>query len=341
MRKELLLFFFLLFRSLVFAQDADSIKTGDKRIYRVETVDGIKFTGILIREEEEWVLFQTRSLGEVSVLRSRIKRLRRLEPGELRNGEYWGADPACTHYLLSPSALCLKKGEGYYYNFYLAIHGCDVGLSGHFSVGGGADILAPVFERSRPGLFYLRGRYCFLARPEFNVAAGAMYLNSRVSLGDAAGSENLLGFALVTAGNKDNNLSLGLGWGYRSTFFEDPFNRSVRTDTRFMQKPVITFSAISRVGRHCSLMMENWIFPVRNERINYFDRYMTLSYDYYFVFTYGIRFFTERFSVDAGLLNNSEIIRHLPTGIPYVGMSLKFGGKKVPDDRDWEFPVKH
>ena len=330
-----------LYADFCFAQDSIPFQPNGRQIYRVETVDGIKFTGILIYEEEDWMQFQTRSLGEVSVLKSKIKALRRLSPEDLRNGEYWCPDPAYLHYMLSPTALPTKKGEGSYNNFYLAIHGFDVGVSEHLSFGGGGELLSPLLDRSKPELFYLNGKYCFTAGPKISLAGGAMYLNSGFSLGDAEGSSNVLGFALATFGSRDNNVTLGAGWGYRSTSFEDPFSWKMRTDSRFLRKPVLTFSAISRIGKHFSLMTENWIFPVRDETVSYYYHNVKLAYEYYFVFTYGVRFFTERFSADAGLLNNSDIIHSFPTGIPYIGMRVKLGGRRQVDDRDWEFPGKH
>ncbi|MBE9480617.1 MAG: hypothetical protein IMY69_02855 [Bacteroidetes bacterium] len=43
------------------------------------------------------------------------------------------------------------------------------------------------------------------------------------------------------------------------------------------------------------------------------------------IFSYGVRFFGERISVDLGFINNKDIIEEIVIGIPYVDFVVKFG----------------
>ena len=63
------------------------------------------------------------------------------------------------------------------------------------------------------------------------------------------------------------------------------------------------------ISRRIALVTENWFIPLDN---------------YYGVFSYGIRFFGEKISVDLAFLNNSDIAEGLAIGIPYLDFVVKF-----------------
>ena len=109
-----------------------------------------------------------------------------------------------------------------------------------------------------------------------------------------------LGFAsaLFTYGNKDHNLTTGLGWGY--------------VETDFSSEPVITLSGMTRLSSRIGLVTENWFVPEPDE-----DGYEP-------VFSYGIRFMGEKIAVDLMFINHPEIAKEIVIGIPIVNFTFNF-----------------
>ncbi|MCX7986219.1 MAG: hypothetical protein N2662_04720, partial [Bacteroidales bacterium] len=102
-------------------------------------------------------------------------------------------------------------------------------------------------------------------------------------------------YSIATYGNTDNNVTMGLGWGF--------------IGEELAKRPVITISGMKRVSRKVGLVTENWIIPA--------DGYKA-------VFSYGVRFFGEKIAIDLAFYNEKEIAQYLIIGIPYVDFVVKF-----------------
>lgn len=87
----------------------------------------------------------------------------------------------------------------------------------------------------------------------------------------------------------------GLSWGF--------------INGQFSQIPVITISGMTRISRRTALITENWFIP---------------NNGLFGIYSYGIRFFGEKLSVDLAFLNNKDIARSLFIGIPIVNFVVKF-----------------
>ena len=66
---------------------------------------------------------------------------------------------------------------------------------------------------------------------------------------------------------------------------------------------------MKRVSRKVALVTENWLIP---------------SNAYYGIYSYGLRFFSEKMAVDLAFVNNSDIASFLKIGIPFASYTLKF-----------------
>ena len=82
-------------------------------------MDGNEFIGIILEQSPDKIRLKTDKLGEISILRSDIKKITRLSATTAKNGTYWLDNPQSTRYFWTPNAYSLKKGEGYYQNVWI------------------------------------------------------------------------------------------------------------------------------------------------------------------------------------------------------------------------------
>ncbi len=257
--------------------------------YKITLIDGSEFVGTFVEKNSSAITISTRSLPKVEIPIAQIKSIIVVEPSEFNNGEYWFPNPNATRYFFSPSAFNLKSGEGYYQNSYLVFNSFNYGVTDFFSIGAGFE-LTSTFSAAEP-IFYFTPKVGFEVADNFNVGGGLLYLN-------AAGEANLgITYGVATYGNRNDNLTLGLGWG----FFEGDFS----------SRPNITISGMKRMKRKFSLVTENWFIPIYED-------------SYYEVLSYGFRFFSEKISVDLGFINNRDIAEGILIGVPYVDFVINF-----------------
>ena len=147
-------------------------------------------------------------------------------------------------------------------------------------MGGGLEFLS-TFSGLASGkftpIFYLTSKVGFKLNEKFSLAGGAMTV-SIPSFGSESRHYAGLVYGLGTFGNPDHNLTGGLSWGY--------------IDGNFSETPVVNISGMTRISRRIALITDNWLIPV--------DENQT-------IFSYGIRFFGEKISVDLAFINNKEI----------------------------------
>lgn len=107
--------------------------------------DGTQLRGIILSESPEGLRIKTDNLGEMTISADKIDRIEKHTEGFYRNGQYWFRNPNSTRYFFAPSALPLRKGEGYYQNAYVFVNSVSVGVTDHFTMGGGF-VLNPTFR---------------------------------------------------------------------------------------------------------------------------------------------------------------------------------------------------
>jgi hypothetical protein len=167
----------------------------------------------------------------------------------------------------------------------------NYGVTDRFTIGGGFELISTF---SGEPIFFITPKYTFPISEKWNAGTGILYANAAI---DEDFSGLGIGYGIVTYGTRENNATLGAGFGY--------------VDGEVSGKPVLTLSGMRRIGRKSALVTENWFVPDNG---------------YYGVFSYGIRFMGERITVDLAFLNNSEIAQDvLWIGIPYVDFVVKFG----------------
>jgi len=275
------------------AQVNDYVNFTDSTFLKIKTVDGSEIYGFFHGTDQEYIIIKTDNFGEIHVAMKNIREIEEIKPDRMREGGYWFENPNATRYLFSPSAIPLRRGEGYYQNSYLMINMFNVGATDHFSMGGGFELIST-----------FTGHPTVFITPKISGKVGE---NTYLGIGTIAGFTTLTGegsndisgfgitYGVATYGNRDNNLTTGIGFGF--------------ADGSFQQKPFITISGMKRISRKVGFVSENWLIPV-------------VGYEY--VITYALRFMSEKITVDFGFINNQDIARGIFIGIPYIDFVVKF-----------------
>ena len=275
-------------------QNSEKFYFADSTFLKIQTTDGSEIFGYYQGADQQHIIILTENLGEIRLSKTIIKEIEELTKDRMKEGKYWFENPNATRYLFSPSAIPLRKGEGYYQNSYLVINMFNAGVTDNFSMGGGFELISTF--TGNPTLFIT---------PKVSGQVGE---NTYLGIGAIAGFHTLsdvenkdlsgLGicYGVATIGNRDNNFTTGLGFGF--------------SDGSFQEKPFITLSGMARMSRKLGFVTENWLIP---------------SEDYYYVISYALRFMSEKITVDFGFLNNQDIAQSIGIGIPYIDFVVKFG----------------
>lgn len=288
---QTLLFTILVFAtSNVFGQKTNISEPVDStKIYKIELKDGSKFIGNILQQDSVNLVLRTTSIPKIEIPVSKIKSIDAVDKSNFKNVSYWYPNPHATRYFYGPSAIGLKKGEGYYQNTYLVLNSFNVGITDNISIGGGLELIS-TFALRDP-LFFITPKVSFKVSEKFHAGGGVLYAR----IPEGFGSLGTV-FATGTYGTTDNNITGSLGWGF--------------VDSEFSERPIITLSGMMRISKRAALVTENWLIPTDG---------------YYGLFSFGVRFFGEKIAVDLAFINNPDIAEAIIIGIPYVSFTVKFG----------------
>jgi len=241
---KLKLFVFVVFTLMVstysFAQQSDTT------LVRIETNDGNEFLGQIIEEDSQQIILKTDNLGEITIQKDDIRSRILVEQKQIKKGQLWFANPQSTRYFWSPNAYGLKQGEGYYQNIYVLWNQFTYGVSNNFSIGAGviptflfAGAPTPVFATLKVSLP--------VEKDKFNLAAGAI---AGTVLGEEVGGFGIL-YGTSTFGTPDNNLSIGLGYGF--------------AEGEWATSPLINVSGLFRASARWYVLTENYYINIDGE----------------------------------------------------------------------------
>ncbi|MEX0722919.1 MAG: hypothetical protein WD357_02470 [Gracilimonas sp.] len=260
-------------------------------VYRIVTNDGNTYIGTLVSENDTEVVIRTESVGEITLQRSNIKSMEKIDPKRIREGEYWHENPHSTRYLFSTSAIGLRKGEGYYQNTWIFFNNVNYGVTDNISLGAG---LIPTFLFGTGSVpFWIMPKLSIpISTESFHIAAGGLF-------GGVLGEENAgvgLAYGIATVGNRDSNLSLGLGYGY--------------ADGTWADIPLINVNGMYRFKKNMYFISENYFVTAGGETLG--------------LLSVALRWAPENFALDFGLLRPTDTGGEF-IGVPWLGIAIPFG----------------
>lgn len=284
--------FMVLFAGIFSLAISVSAQAQQEQEYRVETEDDNVFVGVMISENDEEIVLNTDDYGEITISKQRIRKMEKRDPAEDEKMFYDYENPQYTRYLFAPNAIGLKKGNGYYQNTWILFNNVNYGLADNFSLGGGMVPLF-LFGSVETPIWLLPKVSVPVADERVHLAAGAM-------IGGVVGENSSAGgvfYGASTFGNTDQNLTLGVGYGYSGGDISNT--------------PVFNISGMTRLGNTTYLISENYLFP---------------EADINGLTSLGVRWAPENFAVDFALVrplgNTGSFI-----GIPWLGVSIPFGDR--------------
>ncbi len=227
---------FLFFLNIIFFSHAQN---SDSTLVRIETSDGNEFVGKIIGENALQVVLSTTNLGEITIQKKDIKSQVLISQKQIKEGKLWFVNPQATRYFWAPNGYGLKRGEGYYQNIYVLYNQVSVGVTDNFSVGG---VLIPLF-------LFAGGPTPLFVIPKFSIPIQNNKLNLGVGalvgtiVGEETGAVGLL-YGLSTFGSPDNNVSIGLAYGF--------------ADGDWASSPLINISGLFRISSRGYFITENY-----------------------------------------------------------------------------------
>lgn len=233
--------FLILTPSFSFAQNQqDSTKN------RIETIDGNEYIGIILEQTSEKIRLKTDNLGEITISAFEIKKITPITQVLAKDGTFWLDNPQATRYFWAPNGYNLKKGEGYYQNVWILFNQAVYGLTDHFSAGVGMVPLFLFAGAATPA--WITAKFSIpVIENKFNLGAGAL-------VGTVIGEENTgfgILYGLTTIGSKDQNLNIGLGWGFAGG--------------EMAKNPTVNIGAMIRTGPKGYFITENYFIGTPDE----------------------------------------------------------------------------
>lgn len=211
-------------------QQSATAQTDTTKYVRIILQNGGVFEGELIEIDESSFLIDTELLGHMRIDKTTILTVVYIQEDEVglvvykdRTGDI---NPQSSRYFFAPSAIPLKKGEGYFQNAYLIYNQVSYGISDNFTAG----LTMTIFGTG--GSFKFGGKI----DDKFYASVGAIGIIPFWG-GDITG----IAFANITIGDERTNASISFGM---------PFDG----------EPIINFSAMKELNRYTWLMTENYVF---------------------------------------------------------------------------------
>ncbi len=255
----------------------------------IETEDGNEFLGQIVKEDALSITLKTEKLGEIQIYRKDIKSKKEVDIQQMKDGKFWFPNPQSTRYLWSPNGYGLNKGEGYYQNIWVLWNQVAYGITDNISIGAG---LIPAFLFGGPTPVFGTAKFSIpITENKFNVGGGVIF-------GTVIGEEDAgLGifYGITTFGSRDNNVTLGMGYGY--------------ADGNWANAPMITLSGMFRISKRGYIITENYLINGEGESG--------------LIISVGGRSIIKRAALDYGLV--------IPAGvdagfvIPWLGFTVPFG----------------
>jgi hypothetical protein len=268
----------------------------EPKAYLIETRDGNSYMGKIVATDSVKVLFHTEKLGEITILKSDIKKMEPFNVKQLKGDIYWFENPQSTRYFFSPNGYGLKKGEGYYQNIWVLMNSFVVGINDYVSLGGGT---VPLFLfGGAPTPVWITAKVSIpVSKDKFNVGAGIL---AATALGESSSGGIGIFYGIATLGSRDKNVSLGVGYGF--------------SGGSISSTPVLNLNGMLRVGARSYLLSENYFFTDGSSGV--------------LLLMVGARHIIKNTGLDYGLMMPVGTGEGSFVAAPWLGITIPFGVRR-------------
>lgn len=256
----------------------------------ITTQDKSTVIGRIVKIGEQDIQFKT-DFGEITIPIQKINSIEIVPRSSIKGGKFWFPNPNATRLFIGNTARMLKKGDGYFADYYLFFPAISYGITNNISIGGGMSLIPGVDPDKQ--IFYFVPKIGVTATKNLNLATGALII--KIPDVDDEDDSPLVGVINIvgTYGTPNSSITFGLGYGF--------------VDDEIAEKPMILIGGEHRISRRLALVTENWLLPGVDDPL----------------ISYGVRFFGEKISVDLAFLNVLSGDAIFP-GIPYVDFVFNF-----------------
>lgn len=258
------------------------------KLWRIIVADGNEYVGRILSRDSDQISLETEALGLISIRVRDIKSMQEVSSQKIIAGQLWAENPQATRYFWGPNGFGLKKGEGYYQNVWVLFNQVSVGITDQVSIGLGIVPLF-LFDGTSTPVWVTPKISIPIKKDAFSLGGGVL---AGTVIGEDAGLFGIA-YGTTTFGNRDKNLSVGLGYGF--------------ADGDWASIPAISISGMLRIGKRGYLLTENYII----EDVG--------------IISFGGRTVWSSVSLDYGLFLPISGDGFL--GIPWLGLVVPFGKK--------------
>ncbi len=272
-----------------------TVLTNSDSLYKIILNNESELIGKIVTDSSDFYIVEVDD-SKIKLKKSAVLSVKLLN---YKRGKIWFDNPHHTRYIYAPTAFNLKKGEKYFSTLY-AIPSIYYGVTDHFTFGVTVPLSTFIALQPTVNLTAKWGGYELSPNLRASFGTNALIFNGNIFGNDEQASLSVtgLGFGLLTAGNKDSNVSVGLGYGYSNT-------------GGVLSKPAVNISAIHRFQRKIAFVTENYIIPTGDNSI--------------VVFSYGLKIFGESSSFGFGFVNSPSLLKEIVTfGLPIIDYAYKF-----------------
>lgn len=238
---------------------------------KVQLIKGSEFYGKVISMDETSIKIESNTVGTITLNKSDIESIALTEPQHILPSEPEDTfdNPNAIRHFLTETAFTVGEGTIQYHNIMLGGHIFTYGLSDDLSVSGAFELFS-VFASDTPVLA-LSLKYTFDSDDDdIHFALGGNLLT--VSDGGSSVFSGSV-FGLTTFGNKNNNLTIGLGYAFY--------------DGETTETPAVQIGGMTRLTENLMFVADQMLVSDNSDSI--------------LVGTLALRMMWENFSLDVGV----------------------------------------
>lgn len=262
-------------------------------LYKIETKDENMYVGYITYQDSKIVRLKTTTVGVITIDRKDISNIKLISKDRIQDRTYFYGDLHASRYLLSYNGYGLRKGNGYYQNMWIFFNQFGYGVTDNFSIGGGIIPLFLFFGGSSSPVWIVPKVSIPIVKDRLNMGAGII---AAKIMGEDTKTFGIA-FGSMTYGSRNNNISIGAGYGYAGS--------------DWATRPTISISGKARIGKKTYLMSENYF-------MSFSDESLTLS-------MVGFKSLIRKVSIDYGLIIPIYSDMEQWFAMPWLGLTVPFG----------------